>query len=366
MEPDEALERGFALFDMGRLEEALLHLRRAAAAAPDLSQIHSMIASAELQLGHAKQALQAAEAAVQTGPEEELGHRLRAVALLQLGRKRDARDSALAATRLDPEESSAYVVLASALQATGDEAGAVAAAEHAIELEPESSIAHHALGEVLLEQDRGADAARAFEAALALDPEDAETLNNLAVARLRSYDRFGTGEQFETAARLDPRLDVARHNLLHTGPAGRSHAYRRIAVGLLLAGALFALDAPVAGLVFVGLALIVEVARAVELQRVNPPTRALLRDDNRARRFKPARWDWRWPTRLRPWWWILLAKLPPPILLALNLVLLVPALADPVPVWLAILAVWLAINVRRSWRWYRRRVPGASSWRPPA
>ena len=30
---------------------------------------------------------------------------------------------------------------------------------------------------------------------------------------------------------LDPRLGVARHNILRTGPAGRSHVYRRFTLG---------------------------------------------------------------------------------------------------------------------------------------
>ncbi len=33
---------------------------------------------------------------------------------------------------------------------------------------------------------------------------------------------------------LDPRLDVARHNILRTGPAGRSHVYRRVTVAAIL------------------------------------------------------------------------------------------------------------------------------------
>ena len=77
-----------------------------------------------------------------------------------------------------------------------------------------------------------AEAIAAYEARAARwTPRTPTALNNLAVARLRAHQRAGIGEQFEAAARLDPRLDVARHNILHTGPAGRSYVYRRVSIG---------------------------------------------------------------------------------------------------------------------------------------
>jgi Flp pilus assembly protein TadD len=311
--------------------------------------------------------LKAADASVALDPEGEWPHRLRAIALIQLGRKREALPAALEATRLAPEEATTHIVLASALQATGDEAGAVAAARHAVELDPEDADTHSTLGEVLFEQGRNAEAIGAYEAALAIDPEDAGTINNLAVARLRSYDRAGTGEQFEAAAMLDPRLGVARHNILRTGPAGRSHVYRRFTIAAILIYAVVAVaGTPEAIGVFVIIAVVAELVRALELRRVSAPTRMLLRDDNRARRLRPRRWDWAWPTRLRPWWWVVLTQLPPPLLLAANVVFLALAIAGPVVFWIAALGLALPFSVRRSWHWYRRRRPGAGSWRPPA
>ena len=86
----------------------------------------------------------------------------------------------------------------------------------------------------------------------------------------------------------------------------------------------------------------------------------------RARRFKPHRWDWSWPARLRPWWWVLLTKLPAPLLLAINLLLFAGALAGLLVVWALVLGIALPFSFMRTWRWFRRRHPGASSWRPPA
>ena len=367
MSAEAAIDRAAALLDLGRPDEALEHLRHAAAAEPESPAVHCLMALAKLQLGDAKGSLEAAGTAVAAGPELEWGHRLRAIALIQLGRKGDAKAAALEAARLEPETATTHIVLAKALQATGDEAGATAAARHAIELDPEDADTHSTLGEVLFEQGRAREAIPAFEAALRLDPEDATSLNNLAVARLQRFDRGGTGEQFEAAAMLDPRLEVARSNLLRTGPAGRSHVYRRFTVGSILLGAALALaGAPETLGIFLIVVIVAESLRALELRRVSPPTRALLRDDNRARRFAPKRWDWSWPTRLRPWWWVLLVRLPPPFMLAVHLFFLAGSIATLASFWIVALGIALPFSVLRTWRWFRRRRPGAGSWRPPA
>jgi tetratricopeptide (TPR) repeat protein len=361
-----AIERAVALLDLGRPQAALEHLRRAVAEQPETAEIHSLIALATLQLGDAPGALKSAETSAGLGPEEEWPHRLRAIALIQLGRDGEARVAALEAARLAPEEAMTHIVLASALQAAGDEAGAEAAARHAVELDPHDADTHSTLGDVLFAQDRPADAIPAFEAALALDPEDANTLNNLAVARLRRHDRGGTGEQFEAAARLNPRLEVARHNILRTGPAGRSHVYRRVTLVAIVGGAVLAVaGAPETLAVVLIVAAVAELVRALELRRLSLPTRALLRDDNRARRLRPRSWDWSWPTRLRPWWWVVLTQLPAPLLLAANVFFLGVAIAGLLAFWIVALGLALPFSAIRTWRWYRRRRPGTGSWRPP-
>jgi tetratricopeptide (TPR) repeat protein len=303
--PEAALERAAALLDLRRPQEAIEHLRRAQATAPDVPELHAMTGFAYLQLGDFAQALTAGQAAVTHGPEQEWGHRICSVALVRLGHPLLAKQAALEAARLAPEAAAAHIVLASALQATGDNRGAVAAARRAIELDPHDTDAHSTLGEIMFEQDRPNAAIPAYERALALDPEDADALNNLAVARLRAHQRAGTGEQFETAARLDPRLDVARHNLLHTGPAGRSFVYRRVSTGALAYAVITTFSEPTSVPFFLTVLVVFEAIRALEVRRLSAPTRQLLADDRRARRLKPRRWDWQWPLRLHSLWWLL-------------------------------------------------------------
>jgi hypothetical protein len=165
---------------------------------------------------------------------------------------------------------------------------------------------------------------------------------------------------------LDPRHEIARHNILHTGRAGRSYVYRRFTVALVLLAAVLALSSLGGALFVLLIAVGLEAMRLADVRGLSGPTQQLLNDDRAARRLKPARWDWSWPTRLRPWWWVVLTKLPAPILLAANLLLLAAAIAGALVVWVLVLGIALPFSFMRTWRWLRRRHPGAGSWRPPA
>ena len=356
-----ARERGEILIDLGRGQEALEHLRNALAEDPGDGRAHCLVAVAYFQLGDAQAALTAADAGCAADPEAEWPHRLRSIALRALGR--DPLPDALEAVRLEPEEPRTYVVLADALQDAYDDAGAEAAARHAIALDPALPEAHTALGDVLLAQSRPREAIAPYEAALALNPTNATVLNDLAVARLRARDGAGVEQQFESALRLDPNARAARRNLLETGAAGRTRVYRRFAVGLAIAAVITALD----GTYFRTLLLLVwaalmEGVRAGELRRLSPATRTLLRDDNRARRFHPLRWNWRWPVR---GWWTALMWFPPWATWWMNFCAFMACLTGGIVIGAVCFALLLPFS---GWRWLRvwsRRHPGPDSWRPP-
>ena len=284
----EASRRGEALIELGRAEEALAHLRRAIAEEPGDSRAHCLMAIAYFRLDRPREMLESATAARGADPQSEWPHRLRSIALRALGR--DAVPDAVQAARLEPEEPLTHAEVARALQARRDFAGAEAAARYAVSLNPELVQSHAALADVLLGHGRAFEAVGAYRTALELKPDDALLLNNLAVARLRSNDRAGVSEQFEAAMRIDPRAAVARHNLLRTGPARRARVFRRFAIALLVLACVAVPDGTVFDVGFYLVpALVFEALRWFELRRLSPATRALVRDDDRARR---RRW-WR-------------------------------------------------------------------------
>ena len=255
-------------------------------------------------------------------------------------------------------------MLAEALQATRDEAGAMAAARHAIDLAPRDSAGHELTGRLLMEHEdlRGAEAA--FRRALAIDPEDETTLNNLALVRAQRGDREEAVAGLEAAARIDPSDEIVRANVLRFGRRRLSFVrglFIALAVLGLVVVVLSVVDGDagglIAGLVMIALGVLVaDLTFRHAYSSQSGPTAQLLRDDYLARRFRPWRWDWRWLTQLRPWWWLLLQRVPAPGALAINVgaAVIFPLLALGIP-----FSVW------RTWRWYRREYPGRASWQPP-
>jgi tetratricopeptide (TPR) repeat protein len=359
-----ARRRGEALIELRRFDEALAHLARAAGEDPSDRVTQCLIAQAQIGLRRPDDALAAAGRAVALDPEAEWPHRLRAVALAALDRWVQARDAAVRSCALAPELAPPHRVLSQMLQLTGDEAGARRAAERAVELEPESADAHSQLGLILLAQEDRRAAASEFRVALALNPEHDAAHNNLAVAELRGGHRGEAVRGLERAARLDPGSDVVRRNILLF--SGRPRIARRFAIAFgLFAVLALVLGAPGAAAIWVAAAAVCELLRALALRRLSPATRRLVLDDAHARRRSPARWDWRWPTRLRPWWWIALAVIPPPVAFLLDLGLVAVLAAERSVVVLAFL-ITLPMTATRAWRWWRRRHPGQGSWAPSA
>jgi Flp pilus assembly protein TadD len=366
-----AYQQGRALFELGRHQEALEHLRQAAALEPGFPHPLCLIAAAHLRLGQASGALEAADAALGRQPEFGWPHRLRALALSRLGRKQEAKTAALQAVGLEPEEPYAYIVLSTALQGCSDEAGAAAAARHAVALNPESADTRIALGNILLAHEQVAEAEVEFRAALAIDPENSVAMNNLAAAlgRQRKFDESVSG--WEKASRSDPAFALPRQNLLRVG---RRLAWpRRLAiVAVLVAAVIAAAGQSSQRWSIVGILLVfaagLEFARWSNLRRLPEGTRTLLADDARARRRRPGQWDWGWPSRLRPWWWVMFSRLRPDVALLLNVVLFVLVLVvgnSASRIWAVLLGLALPASAQRAWKAWRRSHPGQSSWRPP-
>ena len=223
-----------------------------------------------------------------------------------------------------------YLVLAPALLAAGDHPGALRAATHGVELAPGVSAAHAQLSMVRLGIEDWPGAEASAREALRLDPENQTAMNNLAVSLRRQGRRAEGVRVFDEAARLNPNNKTVRQNV------------RRV-------------------------------ARTPSAGHLSKQSRALAADDARARRYRPREWDWAYPTRLRPWWWSMLKRMPAPRALVLHgavfAALLAAALQPRASVGLAVLTVAsgfaLPFSVRRAWRWWRIRHPSARSWSPP-
>lgn len=355
-----------ALISLGRHEQALSVLAQATALDPDAARPHMQRARCLIGLKRYDEAAGAAGSAISRAPESSLAHRLLALTQLHTGKERGAKKSALRAVGLDPDEAYNYLVLAEALQATRDEAGALAAARHAIELAPQNAPIHDLEGRLLLAHEDLKGAEAAFRRALALDPENELILNNLSIVLARRGRREEAVAGLEAASRIDPADSFVRGNVLRIARS-RTALMRGLGIALAFFGVLtiafaFTSDEDLASLLVFGAVMIVVGALLFEwgVRRssagLTGPTADLIRDDHHARRFKPWRWDWSWITRLRPWWWLVLQRIPPPIALALNIA---AGIAAP------LILLGVPFSAWRAWLWYRRVRPGAGSWRAP-
>jgi Flp pilus assembly protein TadD len=371
--PERLQSEAQALIALGRNEQALEVLARASALDPEAVDPHLLRAQALLALERGDEAYEAAGAAAGRAPESSHAQRLLALADLAREDPKQAREHALRAVALDPDEVLCYVVLGTALQATRDEAGALAAARRATELAPSSSSGYQLEGQLLLAHGDVAGAEAALRRGLALAPENDAMLNNLAIAMQRRGHRGGAAAALEAAARIAPASETIRDNVVRLGrrrlPYVRGVSILIAAIGLIV-GVAAALDGDM-GTVAVGAGLLVLGFAAYDLlirlacRGLPRPSAELVRDDYEARRFKPWRWDLSWIPTLRPWWWILMQRVSPPVALLANAGVVALAARGGATGLMVVFGLALPMSTRRVWRWYRREHPGASSWRPP-
>lgn len=164
------LNRGIALHQLGRREEAVGDFRRAATLQADLLPAHYYLGCVQEELG----VLAEAETALR-----------RAVAL-------------------DPGHADAHNHLGRVLHAAGRPEQAVACFARAAELAPDNAAMVNNLGSALLESGRAREALAAFQRAAALDPGDVNVAANLALAHTELMDIAAAIDHSRRALELDP------------------------------------------------------------------------------------------------------------------------------------------------------------------
>lgn len=209
-----SLQRAKAALDLRRPDEALRHLDRALASAPNDDRLWCLRAQAMLQLEKPTEALAAARRAAGLDPAEEWSHRLASVALVNLGRVEEAVTEAREAVRLAPQLPIVRVQLAQAMaalprlrRAAYDEALA------AVTLDPTEPECHLVVADTARKLGWTRQAEAAYRQVLTMDPGNAAAMNNLAVLRLQQGRTGEALSGFTAAAARDPRMEVARRNV---------------------------------------------------------------------------------------------------------------------------------------------------------
>ena len=200
-----AVNRGIALKNLGRLEEAALCQRTALALQPDFAEAHHQLASVLLALDRPAEALESFRRATTAKPALAEAWQGAGQALLELQQPAEALSALQHAVKLNPSAPDTRRALALALLRAGHDEEALRTIEEALSLDPGQSGSLAAKGAILERlQDRPA-ALAAYDAALAKDPDDVDAMLGRA-GLLRGEDAVDEAlDLYDRAIALAPR-----------------------------------------------------------------------------------------------------------------------------------------------------------------
>jgi len=164
--------RGVALFELGRLDQAVAAYEEASRLDPTNMCPHNNRGNTLFELGRSDEALVAYEEASSLDPTDMRPHYNRSVALFELGHFGEALAAFEEASRLDPTNMLPHFGRGVALFELGRLDEAVAAYEEAARLDPTDMRPHHNLGNALFNLGRFDDARQALSQAASLSPND--------------------------------------------------------------------------------------------------------------------------------------------------------------------------------------------------
>jgi tetratricopeptide (TPR) repeat protein len=178
-----------SLASQGRLEEAVVLLRRAVQLAPvDATTLTNLGVALGMQ-GRHEEAIASLQSALELNPADARAHNNLGEALRRQGRLEEASAALRQAIRLRPDLSEAHNNLGLALFELGRIEQALACYRAALSLNPPYAEAHNNLGNALRDQDNLDGAVASLRRALQIQPHFPEALNNLGLV-LRDQNRL--------------------------------------------------------------------------------------------------------------------------------------------------------------------------------
>ena len=202
---------GAALFNQGKIEEAINHYYQAVQIRPDYERAYFNLGNGFAELGNIDAARRYYAKAPSFKPAEARNNLGRALAIQ--GRIEDAIANYLEALSLKPELAEAHNNLGDALARQGKFDEAIGRFSMALALDPDLAQAHDNLGRALARQGKSAEAIDHFSRALVLKPDFAEVHCHLGntLAQLGKLDEAVA--HYTKALGLKPDLAEAHNNL---------------------------------------------------------------------------------------------------------------------------------------------------------
>ena len=195
---------GNALRAAGKPDEALGHYRQAVKLRPDFAQAHYNLGALAVARGDGKAAVESLSESVRLSPDFIQARNTLANLLNELGRGPEALEHAQRIVDFRPADADARRHLGNALLQSGRLEEGVAELQHALRLRPDFARAHHDLGYVDFQAGRTDAADARFARAAELDPTLAQANHFRATIRLQSGRPAEAIPFFERALAADP------------------------------------------------------------------------------------------------------------------------------------------------------------------
>ncbi|HAF44193.1 MAG TPA: hypothetical protein DCK83_04420 [Gallionellaceae bacterium] len=198
---------GIVLSDLGRHAEAVASFRHAVKLKPGFATAHSNLAASLQRLGRFKEAEASCRQALKLNPNyaDALGN-LGGI-LNDMGRAQEAENVCRRALKLDPEGYAANGNLALTLKALGRLDEAEVSCLRAMSLRPDLAETHANLGGILHEQGRLQEAVASFRRVLDKQPDNAVAFSNLLFCLAQSSG-VAADELFEEHCRFGERYEA--------------------------------------------------------------------------------------------------------------------------------------------------------------
>ncbi len=197
-------QRGSALFQLRRYEDAEHELRRALVEHPDDAIAHGLLGIALSRLDRLREAEDAVETAIECDPTQSYVFYAHSLVMIRLNRSAVALTSIREAIRLDPLDVDYLVILAALLYDKQRWHECLDTLDRGLAASPEHVRSLNLRGKVLRELDRWEDASRSFDAALQIDPENADSHHARGALLLARGESEAAVEHLLEARRLDP------------------------------------------------------------------------------------------------------------------------------------------------------------------
>lgn len=207
---------GTALQKLGRSDEALVALRKAAELFPDDAEVHSNLGLALQRQGRLVDAEAVLRRAIAINPRHFMALNNLGITLQSQGRLIEAETILRRAFELDPNHAMALSNLGVTLRDQGKLVEAEGLLRRAMTMAPENVMVLINLGVTLQEQGRLQEAESVYRQALEIKPDHAMTYNNLGNT-LKDRGRLAESEaMLRRAVEIDPQYAEAYNNLGNT------------------------------------------------------------------------------------------------------------------------------------------------------